>query len=161
MDIFLVYEDLYVLVEVIIVVLYECDVYICFYCDWVMCLVQVLGEVCGLFCVELKMLYLGVVFYDIGKIGVFDVVLFKLGCLIVQEWELMKVYVEQGECIFCLVVLECVEEVVLIICYYYEFFDGSGYFDGLKGEGILLLCWILLVVDGYDVMVMVCFYYCV
>ena len=152
MDTLLAYEDLHASVEVITAALHERDAYTRFHCDRVMRLAQALGEACGLSRAELKTLHLGAVFHDIGKIGVPDAVLLKPGRLTAPEWQLMKAHAEQGERIFRSAALECADEVAPIIRHHHESFDGSGYPDGLKGEGIPLLCRILLVVDGYDAM---------
>jgi HD-GYP domain-containing protein (c-di-GMP phosphodiesterase class II) len=38
------------------------------------------------------------------------------------------------------------------VLYHHEFWDGSGYPEGLKGEEIPLLSRILAIVDAYDIM---------
>lgn len=64
-----------------------------------------------------------------------------------------------GEWIIFVIDVNCLIEVVRIVCYYYENFDGLGYLDGFKGMDILLFLWIVLLIDNYDVMVVSCFYY--
>lgn len=34
-----------------------------------------------------------VVFYDVGKISIFEIILYKLGKFDLEEWEIMKIYV--------------------------------------------------------------------
>lgn len=48
--------------------------------------------------------------------------------------------------------------VLLGVFYYYEWIDGVGYFLGFKGDEILWMGRLIVVVDVFDVMMMNCFY---
>ncbi len=88
--------------------------------------------------------------HDIGKIGVPDSVLNKVGRLTDEEYVQMKSHVTRGADIlkdFTLV--EHVEEGTR---YHHERYDGRGYPDGLKGEEIPLIGRIISVADAFDAM---------
>ncbi len=88
--------------------------------------------------------------HDIGKIGVPDSVLNKVGRLTDEEYVQMKSHVDRGADIlkdFTLV--ENVEEGTR---YHHERYDGRGYPDGLKGEEIPLFGRIISVADAFDAM---------
>lgn len=88
--------------------------------------------------------------HDIGKIGVPDSVLNKVGRLTDEEYAQMKSHVVRGADIlkdFTLV--EHVEEGTK---YHHERYDGKGYPDGLKGEEIPIYARIISVADAFDAM---------
>ncbi|MZQ75334.1 MAG: transporter substrate-binding domain-containing protein [Peptoclostridium sp.] len=89
-------------------------------------------------------------FHDIGKIGISDSILFKPGKLTQEEFEEMKKHAELGYRI-----AESSPDIMHIselIFKHHEWWDGSGYPFGLKGDAIPLQCRILSVVDAYDAM---------
>ena len=88
--------------------------------------------------------------HDIGKIGVPDNVLNKVGRLTDEEYAQMKSHVDRGADIlkdFTLV--EHVEEGTR---YHHERYDGRGYPEGLEGEQIPLFGRIIGVADAFDAM---------
>jgi energy-coupling factor transport system substrate-specific component len=88
--------------------------------------------------------------HDIGKIAIPDRVLNKPGRLDDEEYAVMKTHVKYGADIlkdFTLV--DHVEEGAR---YHHERYDGSGYFEGLKGENIPLYGRIIAVADAFDAM---------
>lgn len=89
-------------------------------------------------------------FHDIGKVGVPDSILFKAGRLTPEEFEEMKKHSEIGYRI-----AQSSPELIHIsdfILKHHEWWDGSGYPLGLKGEDIPLECRIVSVADAYDAM---------
>jgi putative nucleotidyltransferase with HDIG domain len=91
--------------------------------------------------------------HDIGKIGVSDGVLNKPGSLLPEETQLVRSHVRIGHDLLNRVpALEPVADAVL---HHHEWYDGSGYPDGLKGETIPLAARIVSVVDAYAAMVTV------
>ncbi|MBQ3797721.1 MAG: HD domain-containing protein [Butyrivibrio sp.] len=88
--------------------------------------------------------------HDIGKIGVPDSVLNKVGRLDDQEYAKMKSHVVGGAEI--LKDFTLVEHVVDGTRYHHERYDGKGYPDGLKGEEIPLFGRIIAVADAFDAM---------
>ncbi len=88
--------------------------------------------------------------HDIGKIGVPDAVLNKVGRLTDEEYVKMKSHVLSGAEI--LKDFTLVENVVDGTRYHHERYDGKGYPDGLKGEEIPLFARIIGVADAFDAM---------
>ena len=88
--------------------------------------------------------------HDIGKIGIPDSVLNKVGRLTDEEYAKMKSHVVGGAEI--LKDFTLVEHVVDGTRYHHERYDGRGYPDGLKGEEIPLFARIIGVADAFDAM---------
>jgi energy-coupling factor transport system substrate-specific component len=88
--------------------------------------------------------------HDIGKIGIPDSVLNKVGRLTDEEYAKMKSHVVGGADI--LKDFTLVEHVVDGTRYHHERYDGRGYPDGLKGEEIPLFGRIIGVADAFDAM---------
>ena len=88
--------------------------------------------------------------HDIGKIGVPDAVLNKVGRLTDEEYVQMKSHVTRGaEILKDFTLVEHVEEGTR---FHHERYDGRGYPDGLKGEEIPLIGRIIAVADAFDAM---------
>jgi putative nucleotidyltransferase with HDIG domain len=88
--------------------------------------------------------------HDIGKIGVPDSVLLKNDRLTDSEYAIMKRHPEIGA--HMLSNVEVLADVLPVIRHHHERHDGSGYPDGLAGDGIPLLSRIISVADTYDAM---------
>jgi HD-GYP domain-containing protein (c-di-GMP phosphodiesterase class II) len=86
--------------------------------------------------------------HDIGKIGVPEAVLGKRGPLSEEEWRLMRQHPLVGSQIVA--PFDFFAEGALMIRHHHERCDGTGYPDGLMGEGIPLGSRIIAVVDVYD-----------
>jgi HD-GYP domain-containing protein (c-di-GMP phosphodiesterase class II) len=89
--------------------------------------------------------------HDIGKIGIRDDILLKPGHLTDAEYEKIKEHPLIGESIIGQLGLWDREK--KIVRHHHEWFDGSGYPDGLQRGEIPLLARILSVADAYDAMV--------
>ena len=97
---------------------------------------------------EVDEIRLGAVLHDIGKVGIPEIILNKGGALNPEEWETMKSHVVFGAKILDpLTPLARIREMVL---HHHEYFDGSGYPDGLVGQEIPLGARIITVADAYD-----------
>ncbi len=88
--------------------------------------------------------------HDIGKIGVPDSVLNKVGRLTDEEYVQMKSHVDRGTDI--LKDFTLVEHATEGTRYHHERYDGRGYPDGLKGDEIPLFGRIIAVADAFDAM---------
>ena len=86
--------------------------------------------------------------HDIGKIGVRESVLNKLGKLTNEEYQGIKYHCETGEHILSPIVED--DEILKAVRHHHERYDGTGYPDGLSGEQIPLTAKILAVADVYD-----------
>jgi putative nucleotidyltransferase with HDIG domain len=107
-----------------------------------------MGEAVGLSELEIEALKAGALLHDIGKIGVPAYILNKPGKLTEHEFEQMKMHTIIGADMLSNVDFRY--PVVPIVRHHHERWDGRGYPDGLKGEGIPLTARILTLVDNYD-----------
>jgi len=107
-----------------------------------------IGWVLGLSQKELDALHRGGLLHDIGKIGIPPEILDKMGRLTVEESEVMRRHVRIGARI--LEPVAAYAHVIPIILQHHEWFDGSGYPDGLSGEAISLGGRIFAVADCFD-----------
>lgn len=89
--------------------------------------------------------------HDLGKIGVHDNILGKPSALTQEEFEEIKQHSQKGAQI--LEPLKFLDNVINIVKHHHERWDGKGYPDGLKGEGIPIGARIMSVADSYDAMV--------
>lgn len=99
---------------------------------------------------ELDILKFAGPLHDIGKIGVRDSILLKPDKLTAEEYEKIKEHPILGAEIIGRLGMWGREQ--KIIRCHHERYDGSGYPDGLKGDGIPFLARILSVADAYDAM---------
>lgn len=98
----------------------------------------------------LRDIELGGILHDIGKIGVPESILWKPDKLTAEERSIMSRHpVKSAEIIGDLKGLVRAREYVK---HHHEFFDGSGYPDGLVGDNIPIGARIILVSDAYDAM---------
>ena len=93
--------------------------------------------------------------HDIGKIGINDSTLLKMGSLDEDEFEYMKKHVELGAISLQKMINETEEESFLYTArdmahYHHEKWDGTGYPKGLKGEEIPISARIMAIADVYD-----------
>ncbi len=89
--------------------------------------------------------------HDIGKIGVSDGILNKPSALLPEERELVRSHVRIGhDLIRHVPALALVADAVL---HHHEWYDGSGYPDGLQGDQIPIASRIVCVVDSYGAMI--------
>lgn len=100
---------------------------------------------------EFGKLELAGLLHDIGMIGVSEEILNKTETLMPYEFECIKRHVGHG--VKILEDIKQLKEVVEIIKYHHEKFDGTGYPYGLKGEEIPLSSRIIAIADSYDSMV--------
>ncbi len=96
----------------------------------------------------IERLKLAALVHDVGKLVVDEKILFKNGKLTIEEYEEMKKHAKWGaEIIYPIFFLR---EIIPMVVYHHENYDGSGYPYGLKGEEIPLEARILSVADIYE-----------
>ncbi|MGM0603701.1 MAG: HD-GYP domain-containing protein [Bacillota bacterium] len=100
---------------------------------------------------ELDKLSLLSYLHDIGKVAVSEKILKKKEKLNKEEWDEIKRHSETGYRIA--VSTDEFSHIAKEILNHHEWWDGSGYPEGLKEEEIPLLSRILAVVDAYDIMI--------
>lgn len=109
-----------------------------------------IGTVMGCSEAELEQLQWGGLLHDIGKIGIRDNVLLKEGALTRDEQMKMKEHPVKGEEIIRPVKKLAPE--LPLIRHHHEWFNGSGYPDGLAGFQIPRLARVLHVADAFEAM---------
>lgn len=92
----------------------------------------------------------GAKLHDIGKIGVPDRVLLKAGKLTKEEFDLIKLHPKIGAAI--LEPLGIFQDLIPIVRYHHERWNGKGYNEGLAGEAIPFDASIVAVADTTDAM---------
>ena len=115
------------------------------------------GEVSGLVAetlelpkAQVELIRRAAALHDVGKIGISDEILLKPGKFTPAEFEQMKAHSAIGAEILSgsnVPLLQMAEEIALN---HHERWDGTGYPNGLEGEGIPLSARIVAVVDVFD-----------
>jgi putative nucleotidyltransferase with HDIG domain len=100
---------------------------------------------------EMGLVCYGALLHDVGKIGVSDGILNKPGPLLPEERELVRSHVRVGYDLLARV--PALQSIARVVLHHHEWYDGSGYPDGLKGDEIPLAARIICVVDAYCAMV--------
>lgn len=109
-----------------------------------------LALACDLSFSQVRAVRYGGILHDIGKIGVSEAILRKPGPLTPEEIAQMRMHPEIGARIVA--PMRFAREVAPIISGHHEFWDGSGYPNGLAGENIPIGARIITIVDAYDAM---------
>ena len=109
---------------------------------------MILARQLGLDEVQVNAIRRGGILHDIGKLAIQDSILLKPGPLTSEEYEIIKTHPVEGEKI-CQP-LQTMGNVLPIIRYHQERYDGSGYPDGLVGDNIPIAARIVAMVDVYD-----------
>lgn len=109
-----------------------------------------IGKKVGLSKEELKTLRLGGLFHDIGKIGVADSILQKNSRLNDIEYNEIKKHTSIG--VKILSNKSYFKDIIPVIKYHHEKYDGTGYPSGLKGKKIPYSARIVAIADCFDAM---------
>jgi len=109
-----------------------------------------LGKALKLDTTEMSRLEACALLHDIGKISISDEILNKPGKLTAEEWKIVKTHPQLGAAIASRIpqLSLCVEGIL----HHHEWYDGSGYPDGLKGNDIPLEARILAIADAVAAM---------
>lgn len=126
------------------------DTYTRGHSDRVSAISVLIGKKVGLSEDDLKTLQIGGLFHDIGKIGVPDTILRKEGRLSDEEFAEIKNHPSIGANILSTSTI--FRDIIPIVKYHHEKYDGSGYPDNLKGEEIPYLARISSIADSFDAM---------
>jgi putative two-component system response regulator len=109
-----------------------------------------LALACGLSPTEVDAVRYGGILHDIGKIGVDEAIIRKPGPLTAEESAQMRRHPVIGAQIISQ--MRFARDVAPIIGGHHEYWDGSGYPNGLRGEEIPIGARIITIVDAYDAM---------
>ena len=111
---------------------------------------MLLGREIGLDTKYLEELEVACLFHDIGKIKLPDAILRKQGELAPDEQREMMRHTEYGADL--LSKAPALQKYIPAVRHHHEWFDGSGYPDGLQGDAIPLAASIITIADAYDAM---------
>lgn len=109
-----------------------------------------IGKKLGLSEDDLRRLKIGGLFHDVGKIGVPDNILQKNGKLSDDEYSEIKNHPTIGAHI--LSTASIFQDILPIVKYHHERYDGNGYPERLQGENIPYLARITAIADTFDAM---------
>ncbi|MDD3437049.1 MAG: diguanylate cyclase [Candidatus Gastranaerophilales bacterium] len=101
---------------------------------------------------EVERIALGALLHDVGKIGIPENVLRKPTNLSDAEWEIMRQHPVIGA-EKVLMPNESLRDLIPIVKYHHENWDGSGYPEKLKGEQIPLSARIVAIADAYHALI--------
>jgi len=101
---------------------------------------------------EVERIKLGALLHDIGKIGIPENVLKKPSMLTDEEWEIMKQHPVIGA-EKVLAPNESLRDLIPMVKFHHEHYDGTGYPFGLKGDEIPLSARIVSIADAYHALV--------
>lgn len=101
---------------------------------------------------EVQRIKLGALLHDVGKIGIPENVLKKPSHLSDDEWEIMKQHPVIGA-EKVLAPNEALRDLIPMVKYHHEHYDGTGYPEKLKGEEIPLSARIVSVADAYHALI--------
>jgi len=101
---------------------------------------------------EVERIKLGALLHDIGKIGIPENVLKKPSMLNDDEWEIMKQHPVIGA-EKVLAPNESLRDLIPMVKFHHEHYDGTGYPFGLKGDEIPLSARIVSIADAYHALV--------
>ena len=99
---------------------------------------------------EVDKVHLSGIIHDVGKIGIEDKILRKASALTDDEYEIMKQHPAKG--LHILEAVPLLKKMAGAGLMHHENWDGTGYPDGLREEGIPMLGRIVSVADAFDAM---------
>lgn len=102
----------------------------------------------GLSVIDIGKVELAGMLHDIGMIGVSDEILYKIDALSQEEYDEIKKHITYS--VKILEDIKQLKDVVEIIKYHHEKYDGTGYPYGIKGEDIPMGSRIIAVADAFD-----------
>jgi putative two-component system response regulator len=109
-----------------------------------------LGQTVGMGRTECELLLSASALHDLGKIGIPDRILLKSGPLDQEEWEVMKSHTQIGAEILSGHKSDVLEMASVIAITHHEWWDGTGYPNGLKNDEIPLVGRISTICDVFD-----------
>lgn len=107
-----------------------------------------IGRELGLDAQEMEVLERGSILHDVGKIAIPARILDKEGDLTDEEWDIMRSHPGHG--VRIVAPIGQYERMLPIIAQHHERWDGSGYPEGIAGQGIDPLARITAVADVFD-----------
>jgi HD-GYP domain-containing protein (c-di-GMP phosphodiesterase class II) len=121
------------------------------HCDLVSRYARLIADKLNITGQDLSVTCYSALLHDVGKIAVSDGLLNKPGPLLPEERELMRSHVRVGHDL--LAKIPALGPVADVVLHHHEWYDGTGYPDGLKGAQIPLAARIVSVVDAFCAMI--------
>lgn len=109
------------------------------------------GQALGLGEHDLALLRIGSLLHDIGTLGIPDAILLKPSALTEEERNIIKRHPAYGAELVSSI--PSLQGAVPIIKHHHERWDGTGYPDRLKGEGIPFLARVCSIVEVFDTLI--------
>jgi diguanylate cyclase (GGDEF)-like protein len=109
-----------------------------------------IGDELGLAPDRIRLLRIGGLLHDVGKIGIPDAILRKPAKLTAEEFELMKTHTILGENI---ILAAEMPKRASWVRHHHEHINGCGYPDGLAGEEIPIEARVIHVADAFEAMI--------
>lgn len=113
---------------------------------------EALARAINLPAAEVERIALGALLHDVGKIGIPENVLRKPTHLTDEEWEIMKQHPVIGA-EKVLLPNEALRDLIPMVKYHHEHWDGSGYPAKLKGEEIPFSARIVAIADAFHALI--------
>jgi HD-GYP domain-containing protein (c-di-GMP phosphodiesterase class II) len=110
-----------------------------------------LGDALELDAVQRRNLEFGALLHDVGKVAIPKAIINKPGKLDLAEWAIVKTHTIEGQRMLDRVG-GFMRDVGLIVRSHHEWWDGTGYPDGLSGEAIPLESRIVACCDAWNAM---------
>ncbi len=104
----------------------------------------------GLGSEQIKLLGEAAPLHDVGKLAIPDHILLKPGKLTAYEWEVMKTHTSLGARLLSGSSSPVLQMAAVIAENHHEWWDGTGYPNGLAGEAIPLVGRVVAVADVFD-----------
>lgn len=112
---------------------------------------ELLAKVYGLAEPEIEQVRVATLLHDVGLLSVSDEIINKQQPLTEEEFAILRKHPQMGADL--LRPVKALKDVCDILEYHHEFWDGTGYPRGLKGEEIPLAARIVAIVDAYHAMI--------
>lgn len=111
---------------------------------------RIMARACGLSIEQANLLKVSAALHDVGKVGIPDAILNKPGPLSDDECKIMKEHTTIGHRLLGKSKRIILKTASTIAWQHHEYFDGSGYPLGLKGEAIDIFARITSISDVFD-----------
>jgi len=109
---------------------------------------MIIAKKLGLSSFDISKIELAGMLHDIGMIGVSDDILYKIDELTQEEYDEIKKHISYS--VKILEDIKQLKDVVEIIKFHHEKYDGTGYPNGIKGDEIPLGARIIAITDAFD-----------